>query len=44
MSNASVHAVKVEGNDAQIVLLNDTGHMTGECAPLSVFQARTSDA
>jgi 2,3-bisphosphoglycerate-dependent phosphoglycerate mutase len=43
MSNASVHSVKVEGDDAQVVLLNDTAHLTGECAPLSVFQARTSD-
>lgn len=43
MGNASVHVIEGNGDDAQVVLLNDTGHLKGECAPLSVFQARNSD-
>ncbi len=43
MGNASVHVVEGDGDDAQVALLNDTGHLKGECAPLSVFQARNPD-
>ena len=43
MGNASIHIVEWNGDDAQVALLNDTGHLKGECAPLSVFQARNPD-
>lgn len=43
MSNASVHVVEVDGDETRVVLLNDTGHLKGTGAPLSVFEARASD-
>lgn len=43
MSNASVHIVEREGKESRVTLLNDTGHLSGECAPLSVFQTRTPE-
>jgi probable phosphoglycerate mutase len=43
MSNASVHLVEMNGDEAWIALLNDTGHLKGEHAPLSVFEARTPE-
>jgi len=43
MGNASVHVVEVDGDEARIVLLNDTGHLKGTGASLSVFEARASD-
>jgi probable phosphoglycerate mutase len=43
MSNASVHVVEVDEGEARIVLLNDTGHLKGTAAPLSVFEARRGD-
>jgi probable phosphoglycerate mutase len=43
MSNASVHAVEVDGDEMRIVLMNDTGHLKGRGASLGVFEARESD-
>lgn len=43
MSNASVHVVEAGDNEARIVLLNDTGHLKGTGASLSVFEARAAD-
>ncbi|OGG57171.1 MAG: hypothetical protein A3F84_04240 [Candidatus Handelsmanbacteria bacterium RIFCSPLOWO2_12_FULL_64_10] len=43
MGNASVHVVEVDGDEAQIVLLNDTGHLKGTGASLSVFEARADE-